>query len=226
MSGLIAQRINQIREQIPENIRLIAVTKQVSPEAMREAYDAGVRNFGENRLQEALAKQQQLQDLADLSWHFIGHIQTNKAKKVIENFDWIHSVDSLKLAQHLDKLAAKLDCQPKVCLQVKLLKDPSKYGWEVRELWTDLPQLELCQNLDIQGLMSILPLGLSATEALSTFTATKELAQAIQQKYSHLPMNHLSMGMSGDYLLAVQAGATMIRLGQTIFGARKTQLGF
>ena len=222
MPGLIAQKINKIREQIPDYIRLIAVTKQVSPEAMREAYEVGVRDFGENRLQEALAKQKQLQDLADVSWHFIGHIQTNKAKKIIENFDWIHSVDSLKLAQRLDTLAAELACHPKVCLQVKMLNDPHKYGWEVQDLWADLPQLELCKHLDIQGLMCILPLGLSTTEKLATFTATKELAQEIKkQQYSHLQMNQLSMGMSGDYLLATQAGATMIRLGQTIFGSRK-----
>lgn len=222
MPGLIAQKINQIRAQIPEHIRLIAVTKQVSPEAMREAYDAGIRDFGENRLQEALTKQKQLQDLVDVSWHFIGHIQTNKAKKVIEHFDWIHSVDSLKLAQRLDKLAAELACQPKLCLQVKLLSDPNKYGWEVQDLWRDLPQLELCKNLNIQGLMSILPLGLSTTEILTTFTATKELSQAIKQKkFLNIQMNHLSMGMSGDYLLAIEAGATMIRLGQVIFGSRK-----
>ena len=222
MPGLIAQKINQIRAQIPEHIRLIAVTKQVSPEAMREAYDAGIRDFGENRLQEALTKQKQLQDLVDVSWHFIGHIQTNKAKKVIEHFDWIHSVDSLKLAQRLDKLAAELACQPKLCLQVKLLSDPNKYGWEVQDLWRDLPQLELCKNLNIQGLMSILPLGLSTIEILTTFTATKELSQAIKQKkFLNIQMNHLSMGMSGDYLLAIEAGATMIRLGQVIFGSRK-----
>lgn len=222
MPGLIAQNINQIRANIPEYIRLVAVTKTVSPAAMREAYEAGIRDFGENRLQEALPKQQELQDLTDISWHFIGHIQTNKARKVIEHFDWIHSVDSLKLAQRLDVLAGELACQPKVCLQVKLLEDPNKYGWEVQNLWTDLPQLELCHHINIQGLMTILPLGLSPAEVLATFTATKQLAQEIQQKYSDLPISQLSMGMSGDYLLAIQAGATMIRLGRIIFGVRKT----
>ena len=220
MSGLIAQNINRIRASIPQSIRLIAVTKTVSPAAMREAYEAGIRDFGENRLQEALIKQQELQDLTNVSWHFIGHIQTNKAKKVLEHFEWIHSVDSLKLAQRLNKLAKELAGKPKVCLQVKLLEDPNKYGWEVPDLWTDLPQIELCHHLDIKGLMTILPLGLSTTEALATFTSTKELAQEIKQKYSHIQMNQLSMGMSGDYLLAIKAGATMIRLGQIIFGVR------
>lgn len=222
MPGLIAQNISQIRAKIPEYIRLIAVTKTVSPLAMREAYEAGIRDFAENRLQEALSKQQELQDLTDVTWHFIGHIQTNKARKVIENFAWIHSVDSLKLAKRLNKLARELDCQPQVCLQVKLLKDPNKYGWEVPELWQDLPQIALCDFLNIQGLMSILPLGLSETEILATFKAVKQLAGEINHKqYPNIQMNQLSMGMSGDYLLAIEAGATMIRLGQIIFGARK-----
>ncbi|MGK7952734.1 MAG: YggS family pyridoxal phosphate-dependent enzyme [Xenococcaceae cyanobacterium] len=222
MPGLIAQNISQIRANIPEYIRLIAVTKTVSPLAMREAYEAGIRDFAENRLQEALSKRQELQDLTDVTWHFIGHIQTNKARKVIENFAWIHSVDSLKLAKRLNKLARELDCQPQVCLQVKLRKDPNKYGWEVPELWQDLPQIALCDFLNIQGLMSILPLGLSETEILATFKAVKQLAREINHKqYPSIQMNQLSMGMSGDYLLAIEAGATMIRLGQIIFGARK-----
>lgn len=223
MPGLIAQNIHQIRANIPKYVRLIAVTKTVSIAAMREAYEAGIRDFAENRLQEALNKQQELQDLTDVSWHFIGHIQTNKAKKVIENFAWIHSVDSLKLAQRLNKLAQALDCQPQVCLQVKLLQDPNKYGWEVPDLWQDLPQLALCDYLNIQGLMTILPLGLSETEVLAAFKAAKELTQEIEQKQQpNIQMNQLSMGMSGDYLLAIKAGATMIRLGQIIFGARKS----
>jgi hypothetical protein len=221
MVGIIAQRINQIKEQIPAQVRLIAVTKQVSVETIRQAYAAGVRDFAENRLQEALTKQQQLQDLPDICWHFIGHLQTNKAKKALQHFQWIHSVDSLKLAQHLNRLAGELSCQPQVCLQVKVLADPNKYGWQVSELLADLNQLNLCQNLNIQGLMTILPLGLSESEALAAFKATQQLAAQIKnQHWSHIQMNHLSMGMSGDYLLAIQAGATMIRLGTIIFGAR------
>ncbi len=227
MTGLIAQRINRIREQIPEQVRLIAVTKQVSPEAIREAYEAGVRDFGENRLQEALFKQEQLQDLPDICWHFIGHLQANKAKKVLESFPWIHSVDSLKLAQRLDRLAGELSRRPQVCLQVKVLPDPNKYGWQVPELLTDLPELDKCQNLNIQGLMTILPLGLSDSQALDAFNATRELAEKIaQQNWSNLQMHQLSMGMSADYLLAVRAGATMIRLGTIIFGAREVPVRY
>ncbi len=221
MTGLIAQRINQIRQQLPSNVRLIAVTKQVSVEAIREAYAAGSRDFGENRLQEALPKQEQLQDLPDICWHFIGHLQSNKAKKALEHFQWIHSVDNLKLAQRLNRLAAELSCQPQVCLQVKVLPDPNKYGWTVSELLEDLPQLDRYEHLKIKGLMTILPLGLSASQALAAFKTTCTLAKKIErQNWSNLQMQQLSMGMSADYLLAVKAGATMVRLGRMIFGAR------
>ncbi|MDY7021126.1 MAG: YggS family pyridoxal phosphate-dependent enzyme, partial [Cyanobacteriota bacterium] len=121
MISSIAERIAEIRAQIPDVVRLVAVTKTVSVEAMRAAYAAGVRDFGENRIQEAMEKQEQLQDLPDITWHLIGHVQSNKAIKAVQHFQWIHSVDSLKLAKRLDKLAQESDCQPKVCLQVKIL---------------------------------------------------------------------------------------------------------
>lgn len=221
MTEVVSQQIALIKQQIPSHVRLIAVTKQVSIAKMREAYAAGVRNFGENRLQEALAKQEQLQDLADICWHFIGHIQKNKAKKIIEHFTWIHSVDSLALAQRLNRFARELSRSPQVCLQVKLVPDENKYGWHVSELLADLSQLNQLSQINIQGLMTILPLGLSEGEALLTFQNTHKLAAEIkQQHWSNIHMNELSMGMSGDYLLAVKAGATMIRVGKTIFGER------
>ena len=222
MTGSIQQTINLIQERIPQNVKLIAITKQIGIEPMRKAYEVGIRDFGENRLQEALDKQEQLQDLTDISWHFIGHIQKNKAKKIIENFDWIHSVDSLALAKRLNRLARELNLTPKVFLQVKMLRDPNKYGWEITDLLADLSELNQYQQLKIQGLMTILPLGLSAEEVLSAFKETQKLAAEIKQEnYLNLSMAELSMGMSGDYLLAIEAGATMIRLGRTIFGERQ-----
>lgn len=221
MTSLIAQRIASIRQHLPNSVRLIAVTKQVSVAAMREAYDAGIRDFGESRIQEAEHKQQQLQDLSDLNWHLIGSLQSNKAKRAIELFKWIHSLDSLKLAQRLDRLAQELSCQPQVCLQVKLQEDANKSGWTVPELWEALPQLDQCQHLQIRGLMSIPPLGLTQSEILSFFEHTRELAAKIdQQNWSRIQMQELSMGMSQDYDLAVQAGSTMVRLGTIIFGER------
>lgn len=206
--------------EISPSVRLVAITKQVGIEPMREAYAAGIRDFGENRLQEALTKQEQL-DLADLSWHFIGHIQKNKAKKIVEHFDWIHSVDSLALATRLDRLAGELNLRPKALLQVKILPDPDKYGWTVAELWQDLRQLNQCQHLDVRGLMTILPLGLTSDEVLQAFKDLRTLAKTIAEKdYANLSMQELSMGMSGDYKWALEAGATQIRLGRIIFGER------
>ncbi len=215
----IAENIDKILSKIPSSVRLIAVSKKKSVTAIKEAYNYGIRDFAESRVQEALLKQEELQDYQDICWHFIGHIQTNKAKKILENFHWIHSVDSLKLAEYLDKLAAKSSIFPHVCIQVKLLPDPNKYGWEVMELWQDLPKLESLNHLKIEGLMTILPLGLSKNECLETFDKTKELAVKITEK-SSLQLKELSMGMSNDYLLAVDKGSTMIRLGTIIFGER------
>ena len=221
MSSSISERIIALRSSLPDSVRLIAVTKQVSPEVMRCAYAAGIRDFGESRIQEAASKQAQLQDLSDLTWHFIGHLQSNKAKKVIEQFQWIHSVDNLKLAQRLNQLAQQLEVSPQVCLQVKILSDPNKSGWSISQLLADLSALNECKNLQIQGLMTIPPLGLDDSEILNVFNRTRELAKEIQQQnWSNIQTQHLSMGMSGDYKLAVQAGATMVRLGTILFGER------
>lgn len=219
MIGSIAERIATIYQQLPSHVRLIAVTKRVSVDAMREAYAAGVRDFGESQVQEAAVKVAQLQDLPDINWHFIGHLQSNKAKKALELFRWIHACDNLKLAQRLNRWATELSFKPQVCLQVKVLPDPNKYGWTVSELLADLPELNQCEALRIRGLMTILPLGLSESESLAAFEQTRNLALKIgQQNWSNLKMQELSMGMSADYPLAVQAGATMVRLGQIIFG--------
>lgn len=217
----ITSRIESIRQQLPASVRLIAVSKQVSAEFVREAYNCGVRDFGESRIQEAAEKQSQLQDLPEINWHLIGHLQANKAAKALEQFQWIHTLDSLKLATRLSRLAGEMSCSPQVCLQVKILPDPDKYGWSVPELLADLRELDECQHLKIQGLMTIPPLGLDDSQILEIFNSTRELADKInQQNLQHIQMQQLSMGMSGDYHLAIQAGATMIRLGQTLFGSR------
>jgi PLP dependent protein len=215
----IASRIEQIRLTLPSSTRLIAVSKQVSSDYIRQAYQAGVRDFAESKLQEAISKQEELKDLTDVCWHFIGHLQANKARKVLECFDLIHSLDSLKLAQRLDRLAAELELNPQVLLQVKVVPDPDKFGWETAELTADIPDLVNCRQLKIQGLMTILPLGLSDREKLAAFEKTRDLAKNIENS-SDLSLPHLSMGMSSDYPLAIKAGATLIRVGTSIFGDR------
>jgi len=215
----MAQRLNSIRQNLPETVRLIAVSKNVSAEAIREAYDLGVRDFAESRIQDALLKQEQLQSLSDICWHFIGHLQGNKAKKALQNFQWIHTCDSLKLAERLDRLVEELGSSRSILLQVKALPDDNKSGWMIPELRSDLPKLNEYKNLNIQGLMTILPLGLSADQNLEAFTKIRDLGNQIdRQNYANLEMKEFSMGMSGDYLTAVKAGSTMIRLGSIIFG--------
>lgn len=215
----ITSNIQKIKAEIPENVRLIAVTKRVSVESIRQAYAEGVRDFAENHLQEALEKQEQLQDLSDICWHFIGHLQTNKTQKVFQNFHWIHSVDSIKLAQRLDQLGETVINLPQLCLQVKPLSDPNKYGWHINELLQTLPQLEQLKRLRIKGLMTILPLGLSGEETLQAFLEIKKLQTKINHQ-SSLQLTELSMGMSEDYPRAIEAGSTMIRLGRILFGER------
>lgn len=221
----IAARLHEVRQTIPSPVKLIAVTKQIPVGLMRAAYQAGVRDFGESRIQEAADKQAELQDLKDITWHLIGHLQSNKVAKALELFEWIHSIDSLKLAKRLDQLAADCSQRPKVCLQVKILPDANKYGWSSAELLNDLEALNQCSHLDILGLMSIPPYGLAPADTLSVFRRTRKLAEQIQQQsqqqnWSHIQMQQLSMGMSGDYSLAIEAGATMVRLGRTLFGER------
>ena len=221
MSSSISERIAIIRSTLPQGVKLIAVTKKVPSDKIRLAYEAGIRDFAESRIQEAMGKRAELEDLSDITWHFIGHVQSNKAKKIISNFQWIHSLDSLKLAQRLDRLASELKINPLVCLQVKILPDPNKSGWNIDELRGDLPALALCKRLQFQGLMTIPPLGLNDFEILDVFKRTKELATEIRDRnWQNFKMSDLSMGMSGDYKIALQADTTMVRLGTILFGER------
>ena len=217
----IAHNIETIRRDLPASVKLMAVTKQVSVAQMREAYAVGIRDFGESKIQEAQAKQQELADLPDICWHLIWHLQGNKVRKAIQIFEWIHSVDSLKLLRQIDRVAAELATSPNICLQVKILPDPDKYGWTIPELLADLPQISDCEHLKIRGLMAIPPLGLTLAQTQQFFEQTRDLSHQIaQQPGSNLQMSELSMGMSGDYLPAISAGATIIRLGSILFGSR------
>ncbi|PSN16396.1 YggS family pyridoxal phosphate-dependent enzyme [filamentous cyanobacterium CCT1] len=220
-SSALPQHFDEIYQSIPATVTLVAVTKFLSVETIRAAYERGVRHFGESRVQEAIAKQAQLTDLPDITWHLIGHLQTNKARKAVELFDWIHSVDSLKLAQRLDQAAQELDKLPQCCLQVKLVPDPPKYGIEAAELTDLLPQFDQLAHLRLRGIMTIPPQDASPETVRDVFAGAKDLASAINQKaFARLHIDQLSMGMSGDYAEAIACGATMVRLGTVLFGPR------
>lgn len=220
-SSALPQHFDEIYQSIPAAVTLIAVTKFLPVEMIRAAYERGVRHFGESRVQEAIAKQAQLTDLPDITWHLIGHLQTNKVRKAVEHFDWIHSVDSLKLAQRLDQAAQELHKLPQCCLQVKLVPDPPKYGIDAAELLSLLPQLDQLEHLKICGLMTIPPQGASPETVREVFAGAKTLAIDINQKaFARLRIDQLSMGMSGDYREAIACGATMVRLGTVLLGHR------
>lgn len=223
LDSVTLEQVSYIRHfctQIPEGVRIVAVTKQVPVSAMRSAYIAGLRDFGENRIQETIEKQQELKDLSDLTWHFIGRLQSNKVLKAVQHFDWIQSIDSLALAQRIDRIARDQGKIIQGCLQVKLRPDDTKSGWLPEDLLRSIPQLADLSALQIQGLMLIPPAQLSASELQACFTDAIRLAAEIRQQSPSLPMLQLSMGMSNDYQLALKTGATMIRPGSILFGQR------
>jgi PLP dependent protein len=214
----IAQRIAAIRQEIPPTVKLVAISKGATIEQMREAYAAGQRDFGESRIQATAEKQAALADLPDICWHLIGQLQSNKVRKAVQMFPVIHSVDSLKLCQQIDRVAGELGKSPQLFLQVKMLPDPQKSGWSEADLLTDLPEINKCKFLQIKGLMSIAPWGLTDRELQGLFASVADLQNKINQyDYPLINVKHLSMGMSQDYLLAVAAGSSIIRVGSKIF---------
>ncbi len=212
----LAERLSALQAALPASTHLLAVSKGHPAELVRQAAALGQRSFGESRLQEAIAKQDALADLPDLDWHFIGRLQANKARAVLRRFGTIHSVDSLELAERLQRIAAEEGLAPGILLQVKFRPDPAKTGFapdEVRALGADLGRLAPLRCL---GLMTISPLGLTPGERLELFRECRDLADA-------LGLEDCSMGMSGDWRDAVAAGSTWVRLGSVLFGSRPIQ---
>lgn len=198
--------------------KIVVVTKYVTLDEMIQAYDSKVRDFGENKAQDAEQKRKELpQNITNnVSWHFIGHLQSNKAKKVIRNYDLIHSVDSLKLAQNLNNLAEEKGIKQKILLQINVSEEESKFGFDknnIEEVFLDLIQLK---SLKIEGLMTI---ALNTTDEIkirNIFRNLRELKSNLEKKFN-VKMPELSMGMSQDYKIALEEGATIIRLGQILF---------
>jgi pyridoxal phosphate enzyme (YggS family) len=197
-------------------VRIVAVTKTHGPEAVRAAVAAGLRDIGENRVQEALQKQDVLLDLA-VEWHLVGTLQRNKAKYAAGRFVLIHSVDRADLAAELDRRAAPGTRQP-ILVQVNCSAEPQKGGVAPASLPLLLDQLQLLERIQVQGLMTMSALTEDREEQRGAFRLLRELRDASERSGHRLP--ELSMGMSGDYPIAVEEGATMIRLGTILFGER------
>ena len=201
----------------PASIELLAVSKTFPVEAIREAVAAGQLLFGENKVQEILAKAPQLP--ASLQWHLIGHLQSNKVRKVLPQVKAIHSIGSLDLARDVDRIAAELGLFPQVYLEVNVGDESSKHGFSDEKLRANLEALYSLKRLEIQGLMCIPPFDPDPTLSRPYFTKLRTLRDELEQR-GGAPLPLLSMGMSHDFDIAVEEGATIVRVGSAIFGAR------
>lgn len=217
--GNIKENIEQIQEQLAHSqVKIIAVTKYYGVDRLIEAYNAGLRDFGENKVVDAISKIESLpQNIRNNSiFHLIGHLQSNKVKKAVKYFDIIHSVDSLKLAQKIDIEAKATNKCQKILLQVNYAKEESKTGFSEEELFEVYPEMQKLKNIKIEGLMTMAPKSMNENGLYALFDGVKKLKFELNSKYED-NLEELSMGMSQDYLVAVKCGSTIIRLGKKIF---------
>ncbi len=225
----IAANIERVRARIaaaaervgraPEEVTLVAVTKTRTPDEITAAYRAGVRHFGENRVEEAEAKVPLL-DLTGTTWHMVGHLQSRKARRAIRLFDIIHSVDSVKLARRLDRLAAEEGKTLPVLIEVNVSGEESKYGFHPGDLDEAVPQIVVLSHLRVEGLMTVAFIATDPEEVRPVFAALRRLRDELRERFPQSEWKHLSMGMTDDFEVAIEEGATMVRIGRAIFGPR------
>lgn len=202
-----------------EEVTLIAVSKTKPVETLQEAYDLGVRIFGENKVQELTAKYEALPK--DIHWHMIGHLQTNKVKYIIDKAELIHSVDSLKLAETIEKEAAKHDLIADILVEVNVAEEKSKFGMKMEEVIPFVEKVSAFPHVRVRGLMTIAPFVEDPEENRSIFADLHKLYIDIKKKnHDNDTVSVLSMGMTNDYEVAIEEGATIVRVGTGIFGAR------
>ena len=204
----------------PEEITLVAVSKTMPVELVQMAYNLGVTDFGENRVQEALPKIAAFHPQG-LRWHMIGHLQSNKASKVVSSFDCVHSVDSLHLAQTLNRYAGELGRQLPVLLQVNVSGESSKEGMSPAAALELARQFVVLPNIQVEGLMTIAPLVADPEQVRPVFRELRLLRDQLRAEQPSYSWKHLSMGMTGDYSVAIEEGATIVRIGRAIFGERE-----
>jgi pyridoxal phosphate enzyme (YggS family) len=210
----------------PATVRLLPVSKTVSAERLRNAYAAGCHAFGENKVQEARDKWQAMQDLPDLHWAIIGHLQTNKAKMVAEFASEFQALDSLRVAEALDQRLQALGRSLDVLVQVNTSGEASKFGLSPDEVEAFVKQLPKFASLRVRGLMTLALFSEDAARVRPCFARLRELRDRLRQSAAAgIAMDELSMGMSGDFELAIEEGSTIVRVGQAIFGPRKVPDG-
>lgn len=202
----------------PRTVELMAVSKNQSPDRVRDIADLGVTLFGENRIQEAKAKIPECPGA--LRWHFIGHLQTNKCRDAVSLFSMIQSVDSLHLVEEINKWAERQSKTMPLLLEVNVSGESSKFGWQPDDLIDSLTTIDSLPDVEIHGLMTIAPYATSPERARPYFRRMRELREKAEQRLG-CPLPHLSMGMSGDFEVAIEEGATLVRLGSSLFGPRE-----
>lgn len=226
---MISENLEQVKKNIeeackkagrsPDEVTLIAVSKTKPVALLQEAYDAGARCFGENKVQEIVDKYPQLP--SDIRWHMIGHLQRNKVKYIVDKVEMIHSVDSLRLAETIEQEASKHGVKVPVLLEVNVAGEETKFGLRPDEVLPLIEAVSEFPHIKIQGLMTIAPYVEDPEENREIFRQLKKLSVDIEAKnINNVTMSVLSMGMTGDYQVAVQEGATMVRVGTGIFGER------
>ncbi|MCM0650408.1 YggS family pyridoxal phosphate-dependent enzyme [Clostridium swellfunianum] len=214
----IADKIKTIKDGLTDDITLIAVSKYKSVQEINEAYDCGIRNFGENRVQELLDKNDKLPK--DIRWHLIGHLQRNKVKYIVGKVELIHSLDSIKLLEEIERQYGTRNMSAKVLIQINIGEEESKTGIKPQELEHLLEVCESCKHVEVEGLMAIIPIG-DEESCRNYFKQVKQIFDSIKlKKYNNIHMKYLSMGMTNDYKIAVLEGSNMIRVGTGIFGRR------
>ena len=210
-----SNQYKKIKDSLPLGVGLLAVSKGHHAESIRTLFSYGQLDFGESRLQEAIPKKNDLNDLNQLRWHFVGKLQKNKVRGVIKEFDFIHSVDSLPLIERISRISQEEQKTPNIFLQVKFRDDPQKGGFLKQDLLKNWPKIVSFKNINLIGLMTIPPIALNLDQRKDLFCECRNLA-------NHLELKDCSMGMSNDWQEALEGGATWIRLGSLLFGKRQT----
>ena len=203
----------KLKNKIPSNVNILAVSKGFKSQEIMTLYNLGQNDFGESKCQEAFEKQSILKDFKQIKWHFIGRIQSNKIRKIVQNFQYIHSVDSFEKLRKISSISCEEKKNPLIMIQVKFSDDPNKGGFNPELLMLKWQEIKELKNITLKGLMTINPKGLSSRENLELFRKCRSLADSLK-----LP--DCSMGMSSDWEEAIDAGSTWLRLGSLIFGDR------
>jgi len=216
----IKKELSKISLSSGGNPQLVLVSKKVSKDVVQQAYDLGVRDFGENRVQDLLDKKESLPE--DIRWHFIGHLQTNKVKFLLDSgIALIHSIDSIRLAKEIEKVSRKFNNTTDVLLQVNIAQETSKFGFNPSEVEDAVAEIFKFGHVRIKGLMAMAPFVLDKEQIRSCFLKLRELRDRLCLLYPDIEWKELSMGMSEDYKIALEEGATIIRLGAAVFGKRR-----